>query len=107
MTGVPIYNVADSPNSPVGSNFPINVSGLMSQNYTLTTVPGTLTIVTAATTTALTIATTTTAQTTSVTSQYGDPVTLTATVAPTSATGTVVFSKGFDSGVGTAAVPGG
>ena len=54
VTGVPVYSVADSPNSPVGSTFPINVSGLVSQNYTLTSVPGTLTIVTAATTTALT-----------------------------------------------------
>ena len=107
VTGVPIYNVADSPYSPVVVRTSrSNVSGLMSQNYTLTTVPGTLTIVTAATTTALTIATTTTAQTTSVTSQYGDPVTLTATVAPTSATGTVVFSKG-STVVGTAAVSGG
>ncbi len=40
------------------------------------------------------------------TSQYGDPVTLTATVAPTSATGTVVFSNG-STVVGTATVSGG
>ncbi len=106
VTGVPVYSVADSPNSPVGSTFPVNVSGLVSRNYTLTTVPGTLTIVTAATTTALTISTTTTAQTTSVTLQYGDPATLTATVAPTSATGTVVFSNG-SMVVGTATVSGG
>ncbi len=60
VTGVPVYTSTDSPTSPVGSTFPINVSGLVSQNYTLTTVPGTLTIVTAATTTALTIMTATT-----------------------------------------------
>ena len=108
VTGVPIYTLTDSPNSPAGSTFPINVSGLVSQNYTLTTVPGTLTIVTAPTTTALAIMspTTTTVQTTSVTSQYGDPATLTATVAPTSATGTVVFSNG-STVVGTATVSGG
>ena len=106
VTGVPVYSVADSPNSPVGSTFPINVSGLVSENYTLTTVPGTLTIVTAATTTALTIATTTTPQTKSVTLQYGDPATLTATVTPSSATGTVVFSNGSIV-VGTATVSGG
>ena len=85
VTGVPVYSVADSPNSPVGSTFPISVSGLVSQNYTLTTVPGTLTIVTDPTTTA---------PTTSVTSQYGDPATLTTTIAPTGVSGTVVFSNG-------------
>ena len=108
VTGVPVYTSTDTPTSPVGSTFPINVSGLVSQNYTLTTVPGTLTIVTAATTTALTImtATTTTAQTTSVTSQYGDPATLTATVAPAGATGSVVFSNG-STVEGTATVSGG
>ena len=98
VTGVPVYSVADSPNSPAGSTFPINVSGLVSQNYTLTFVPGTLTIVNAATTTALTTSATST--------QYGDPVTLTATVAPSSATGTVVFSKA-STVLGTAAVSGG
>ena len=107
VTGVPVYTSTDTPTSPVGSTFPINVSGLVSQNYTLTTVPGTLTIVTATTTTALTImnATSTTA-TRSVTSQYGDPAILTATITPTSATGTVVFSNG-STVVGTASVSGG
>ena len=103
VTGVPVYSVPDSPNSPVGSTFPINVSGLVSQNYTLTTVPGTLTIVLASTTTGLTITNATTTQTTSVTSQYGNPATLTATIAPTTATGTVVFSSG-STVVGTATV---
>ncbi len=98
VTGVPVYSVADSPNSPVGSTFPINVGGLVSQNYTLTTVPGTLTIVTAPTTTALTTSVTST--------QYGNPATLTATVAPTTATGTAVFSSG-SAVLGTAVVSGG
>ena len=98
VTGVPVYSVADTPTSPVGSTFPINVSGLVSENYALTTVPGTLTIVTAPTTTALTTSVTST--------QYGDPVTLTATVAPSSATGTVVFSNG-STVLGTASVSGG
>jgi YVTN family beta-propeller protein len=108
VTGVPIYTSTDTPTSPAGSTFPINVSGLVSENYTLTTVPATLTIVTATTTTALAIMTptTTTGQTKSVTSQYGDPATLTATVAPTNATGTVVFSNG-STVVGTATVSGG
>ena len=106
VTGVPVYSVPDSPNSPVGSTLPINVSGLVSQNYTLTTVPGTLTIVLATTTTALTVMNATTTQTTSVISEYGNPATLTATIAPTTATGTVVFSSG-SAVVGTAAVSGG
>ena len=99
VTGVPVYTSTDTPTSPVGSTFPISVSGLVSDNYTLTTVPGTLTIVTAATTTALTTNVTST--------QYGDPVTLTvATVAPSSATGTVVFSNGATV-LGTGTVSGG
>ena len=95
VTGVPIYTSTDTPTSPAGSTFPINVSGLVSQNYTLTTVPGTLMIATATTTTGLTIMipTTTTAPAKSVTSQYGDPASLTATIAPTTATGIVVFSN--------------
>ena len=98
VTGVPIYTSTDTPASPVGSTFPINVSGLVSENYMLTTVPGTLTIVTAPTTTALTTSVTST--------QYGDPVTLTAMVAPSGATGTVVFSNGATA-LGTGTVSGG
>ena len=98
VTGVPVYISTDTPTSPVGSTFPINVSGLVSENYTLTTVHGTLTIVTAPTTTGLTTSVTST--------QYGDPVVLTATVAPSSATGTVVFSNG-STVLGTATVSGG
>ena len=108
VTGVPVYTSTDTPTSPAGSTFPINVSGLVSQNYTLTTVPGILTIGIATTTSALSILTptTTTPQTQSATAQYGDPVTLTATVAPTTATGIVVFSNGSKV-VGTATVSGG
>ncbi|HWW23083.1 MAG TPA: Ig-like domain repeat protein [Edaphobacter sp.] len=86
VTGVPVYSVADTPVSPAGSSFPINVSGLTSQNYTLAFVPGTLTIVSASTTTTL--------ATSAASTQYGDSVTLTATVAPSEATGTVEFSEG-------------
>jgi Bacterial Ig-like domain (group 3)/MBG domain (YGX type)/FG-GAP-like repeat len=98
VTGVPVYGVSDTANSPVGSTFPISVSGLASQNYAVTFVPGTLTIVTAATTTALTASAAAT--------QYGNPLTLTATVAPAGTTGTVVFSVG-PTVLGTAAVSGG
>ena len=98
VTGVPVYTSTDTWTSPAGSTFPINVGGLVSQNYTLTFVPGTLTIVAAATRTTLTTSASST--------QYGDPVTLTATVAPSSATGTVVFSKG-STVLGTATVSGG
>jgi hypothetical protein len=98
VTGVPVYSVADAANSPVGSTFPINGSGLVSQNYVVSFVPGTLTIVNSASTTVLT---------TSVTSaQYGDPVTLTATVAPAGATGLVVFADG-PTVLGTATLSGG
>ena len=86
VTGVPVYSVADTPVSPAGSTFPINVSGLTSQNYALAFVPGTLTIVSASTTTTLATSATST--------QYGDSVTLTATVAPGGATGIVEFSEG-------------
>ena len=59
---------------------------------------GTLTIVTAPTTT--TLATSTTS------AQYGDPVTLTATVSPSGATGTVIFMQGAKV-LGTGTVSGG
>jgi hypothetical protein len=62
------------------------VSGLSSANYEIAVVNGTLTIVNAPTTTTLTTST--------ASAQYGDPVTLTATVAPSGATGTVLFMEG-------------
>jgi hypothetical protein len=88
VTGTPVYSSTDTPTSPAGSTFPISVSGLSSANYTTAFVNGTLTIVTAPTTTALATGTTS--------AQYGDPVTLTATVAPSGATGTVLFMQGSD-----------
>jgi hypothetical protein len=98
VTGVPVYAVTDTPSSPVGSTFPISVSGLVIQNYTVTFISGNLTIVTAPTTTAL--------MTSAASTQYGGPVTLTATVAPSAATGTVVFSNG-STVLGTATLSGG
>jgi hypothetical protein len=59
---------------------------LNSANYEIAVVNGTLTIVTAPTTTTLTTST--------ASAQYGDPVTLTATVAPSGATGSVLFMNG-------------
>ncbi len=86
VSGAPVYSSSDTATSPAGSIFPIGVNGLTSSNYQIAVVSGTLTIVSAPTTTTLT------ASTASV--QYGDPVTLTATVAPSSAIGTVLFTQG-------------
>ena len=92
VTGVAAYATTDTPSSPVGTTSPITVTGLSSQNYVIATVDGTLTIAAAASTTTLAAAS---AGTTGFTAaQYGDTVTLTATVAPTTATGTVVFLEG-------------
>ena len=98
VTGAPTYAVADTATSAAGSTYPISVSGLSSANYQMALVNGTLTIVSESTTTTLSSSTTAT--------QYGDPVTLTATVAPSGATGTVVFSNG-STVLGTGTVTGG
>ena len=98
VTGAPVYSSSDTATSAAGSSFPINVSGLSSANYVIAVVPGTLTIVTAPTTTTLTSST--------ASAQYGDPVTLTATVAPSDATGTVTFMQGAKV-LGTGTVSGG
>ena len=98
VTGAPVYSSSDTATSPAGSTFPINVSGLSSANYEIAVVPGTLTIVTAPTTTTLTTST--------ASAQYGDPVTLTATVSPNDATGTVTFMQGAKV-LGTGTVSGG
>jgi hypothetical protein len=98
VTGAPAYSAADTPTSPAGSTFPINVSGLSSANYEIAVVPGALAIVIAPTTTTLTTSTAST--------QYGDPVTLTATVAPSAATGTVLFMQGANV-LGTGTISGG
>jgi hypothetical protein len=86
VTGVPVYSAGDTPTSPAGSTFPISVSGPSSANYVTAAVNGTLIIVAVPTTTTLTTST--------ASAQYGDPVTLTATVAPSGATGTVIFMQG-------------
>ena len=86
ITGPPVYSTAATPTSPAGTTWPIDVNGLGSQNYVLGIVKGTLTIVTSATATALAINPTS--------AQYGDPVTLTATVTPSAATGLINFVEG-------------
>lgn len=86
VTGAPVYSSTDTPTSLAGSTFPISVNGLSSANYEIAVVNGTLTIVAAPTTTTLTSST--------ASAQYGEPVTLTATVAPSGATGTVLFMEG-------------
>ncbi len=92
VTGVATYTTTDTASSPVGTTSPITVNGLSSQNYVIATVDGTLTIAAAPSTTTLAAAS---AGTTGFTAaQYGDTVTLTATVAPATATGTVVFLEG-------------
>jgi hypothetical protein len=98
VTGAATYAAADTPTSPAGSTFPISMSGLTSANYEVALVNGTLTIAAAPTTT--TLATSTNS------AQYGDPVTLTATVAPSGATGMVLFMNGANV-LGTGTVSGG
>jgi hypothetical protein len=98
VIGTPVYPSTDTATSPAGSTFPINLSGLSSANYEIAVVPGTLTIVTAPTTTTLTTST--------ASAQYGDPVTLTATVSPSGATGAVTFMQGAKV-LGTGTISGG
>ncbi|MCL2659100.1 MAG: Ig-like domain repeat protein [Acidobacteriaceae bacterium] len=80
VTGTPSYSTTASATT---GQFAISVTGLTSQNYTLAFVDGTLTVVATANTTTLAIS--------PATSEYGNPVTLTATVNATAATGTVSF----------------
>lgn len=86
VTGAPVYLSTDTATSPAGSTFPISVNGLSSPNYETVVVNGTLTVAAAPTITKLTA--------NALSAQYGDPVTLTATVAPNDATGTVLFMNG-------------
>ncbi len=94
VTGTPTYSTTAG---TTAGTFAITVTGLSSANYVLAFVPGTLTVVPSSTTTTL--------ATSPNSSQYGDPVTLTATVTP-GATGTASF---YDSSVylGQGAVTGG
>jgi len=98
VTGIPVYFAADITASPSGSTFPISVSGLMSANYEIAFVNGMLTIVAAPTTTTL--------ATSANSASYGEPITLTATVAPSGATGTALFTQGSNV-LGTATVTNG
>ena len=91
LTTQPTLTTTATSTSPVGT-YPITISGGTAHNYTITDLPGTLSVVAAqGTTTSL-----------SLSSQYnlvGNPVTFTATVSPTSAgegtpSGTVQFYSG-------------
>ncbi len=85
ISGTPAY-ATSSGNTP--GTYAITLAGLTSTNYSLTIVPGTLTIVLSPTTMMLAAAPSSV--------QYGNPVTLTATVNPPEATGSVCF---YDSSV--------
>ncbi len=82
ISGTPNYSTAAG---TTPAHIAITVTGLTSANYTIAFVPGTLTVTAASTTTTLVASPTAT--------QYGDPVTLTATVT-SGATGTVSFYDG-------------
>ena len=98
ITGRPVYSTTATPTSPVGTTWPIDVNGLGSQNYVIGIVQGILTIVANSTATTLAVNPTST--------QYGDPVKLTATVTPVGATGLVAFVDG-STVLGTGTVSGG
>ena len=96
--------------SPAGSDpgtYPITISGLTSNNYTLTSVPGTLIV----TDDAIGKPSTTTLTVNPSSGQYGDPITLTATMSPTVASGRVTFYDVLPSGatvfIGDATLSGG
>ena len=104
ITGTPILA------SPAGSDpgtYPITISGLTSNNYTLTSVPGTLIV----TDDAIGMPSTTTLTVNPSSGQYGDPITLTATMSPTVASGRVTFYDVLPSGatvfIGDATLSGG
>ena len=82
VTGTPTYSTAAG---TTAGTFAITVTGLSSANYVLAFVPGTLTVVPSPSTVAL--------ATSPNSSQYGDPVTLTATVT-SGATGSASFYDG-------------
>ena len=82
ISGTPTYSTAAG---TTAGTYAITVTGLTSANYTIAFVPGTLTVTAASTTITLVASPSAT--------QYGDPVTLTATVT-SGATGTVSFYDG-------------
>ncbi len=83
ISGTPSYSTA-ADTTP--GEYAVTVSGLTSANYSITFMAGTLTVTTTPTTTTLTASPST--------PQYGDPVTLTASVSPAAATGTISFFDG-------------
>ena len=83
ISGTPSYST--SAGSEPGE-YEVTVSNLSSANYSISFVPGTLTVTTTPTTTTLVASPST--------PQYGDPVTLTASVSPSAATGTISFYDG-------------
>jgi YVTN family beta-propeller protein len=95
ISGTPSY--ATTAGSTPG-DYAVAISGLTSANYSISFVPGNLTVTTTPTTTALTAS--------PFTSQYGDPVTLTASVSPAAGTGTISFFNGSIL-LGSSAVSGG
>jgi hypothetical protein len=91
LTTQPTLSTTATSSSPAGT-YPINITGGAAANYTITDVPGTLTVVTS-------FGTTTTLSSSSELAVAGQPVTFTATVAPVSSsagkpTGTVFFVEG-------------
>ena len=104
ITGTPFLS---SPALFDPGTYPITVSGLTSNNYTLTSVPGTLIV----TDDAIGKPSTTTLTVNPSSGQYGDPITLTATMSPTVASGRVTFYDVLPSGatvfIGDATLSGG
>ena len=104
ITGTPSLA---SPAASDPGTYPITVSGLTSNNYTLTSVPGTLIV----TDDAIGKPSTTTLTVNPSSGQYGDPITLTATMSPTVASGRVTFYDVLPSGatvfIGDATLSGG
>jgi hypothetical protein len=101
LTTQPTLTTTATSSSPAGT-YPINITGGAAANYTITDVPGTLTVVTS-------FATTTTLVSSSPVSAVGQPVTFTATVAAASPgagtpTGTVYFIANSTVVLGTAAL---
>ena len=82
ITGTPVYATTAG---TIAGSYAITVTGLSSSNYSIAFLPGTLTVVSTPTTT--------TVVANPASSQYGDPLTLTATTV-NGATGTVSFYDG-------------
>jgi YDG domain-containing protein/MBG domain-containing protein/Big-like domain-containing protein len=97
LTTQPTLSTSATSSSPAGT-YPININGGSAANYTITDVPGTLTVV-------ISTGTTTTLTSSSQFAATGQPVTFTATVSPVSPsagtpTGTVFFILNNTSEIG-------